>query len=298
MSTRFSHKAGRSGQIGTADLLALPIRLGLAGRMCLTLGRAGRHLFHVDPPSDLVAAGHDDAYFEHEIQLGRRFVRLFDTPLSVRGSDVLEIGCGFGGMLHVFGEQGAASVTGIDIDESRAAYARKKMADRASVVTAPAERLPFPDQSFDLVACDSTIEHVNDIGLVLAEVRRVLRPGGRFFGAWGNSWWSANGPHHMKVLPVPWIQLVVSDRTLIDVIRHLAAKGAMPDSYLEYKLLDLNRMGKTSRRMFARAARAAGFDVLEHANRSSHWWKHALAQLPVLTELLAGDLAEVLRRPG
>ena len=43
----------------------------------------------------------------------------------------------------------------------------------------PDEPLPFADGEFDLVLCAETIEHVRDVQLLLSEVRRVLRPGGR-----------------------------------------------------------------------------------------------------------------------
>jgi ubiquinone/menaquinone biosynthesis C-methylase UbiE len=50
---------------------------------------------------------------------------------------------------------------------------------RASVVAAPAERLPFPDASFDTVSATLTLCTVDDLATALGEVRRVLVPGGR-----------------------------------------------------------------------------------------------------------------------
>ena len=43
----------------------------------------------------------------------------------------------------------------------------------------PDAPLPLPDNAFDLVLCAETLEHVRDVQLLLSEVRRVLRPGGR-----------------------------------------------------------------------------------------------------------------------
>jgi SAM-dependent methyltransferase len=52
---------------------------------------------------------------------------------------------------------------------------------RAVDVIAPAESLPFEDESFDAVICTEVLEHARDPSRALAEVRRVLRPGGRAF---------------------------------------------------------------------------------------------------------------------
>jgi SAM-dependent methyltransferase len=41
------------------------------------------------------------------------------------------------------------------------------------------ERMPFPNRSFDLVVCNHVLEHVSDADAALAEIRRVLKPGGR-----------------------------------------------------------------------------------------------------------------------
>ena len=58
--------------------------------------------------------------------------------------------------------------------------ARARVPDARFVQIAPDEPLPFEDGSFDLVLCAETIEHVRDVQLLVSEVRRVLRPGGRF----------------------------------------------------------------------------------------------------------------------
>ena len=46
-------------------------------------------------------------------------------------------------------------------------------------VVANAERIPFPSQGFDLVLCTQMLEYAPDPGLVLSEIHRVLKPGGR-----------------------------------------------------------------------------------------------------------------------
>ncbi len=96
---------------------------------------------------------------------------------------VLEYGCGTGGagMTWDLADRGA-TVTAIDISETAIALARERATHYPpGVLTlerADAEALPFPDASFDII-CGSGILHHLDIQRAIAEVRRVLKPGGR-----------------------------------------------------------------------------------------------------------------------
>jgi SAM-dependent methyltransferase len=58
-----------------------------------------------------------------------------------------------------------------------------------------AEQLDFPDQSFDLVISLSTFEHVGDVPRVLAEIKRVLRPGGSALISFEPVWTCSYGHH-------------------------------------------------------------------------------------------------------
>ncbi|SEC60624.1 Methyltransferase domain-containing protein [Rhizobiales bacterium GAS191] len=51
--------------------------------------------------------------------------------------------------------------------------------NHSSVEPIDVERIPYPDQTFDLAVCNHTLEHVTDPGRALSELRRILKPGGR-----------------------------------------------------------------------------------------------------------------------
>jgi SAM-dependent methyltransferase len=57
--------------------------------------------------------------------------------------------------------------------------ARRRLPEAAAAELEPDAPLPFADSEFELVLCAETIEHVRDVQLLLSELRRVLRPGGR-----------------------------------------------------------------------------------------------------------------------
>jgi ubiquinone/menaquinone biosynthesis C-methylase UbiE len=95
---------------------------------------------------------------------------------------VLEIGAGTGFNLEHY----PADVGDVVFTEPSAAMLRRAeeraaaLGGRAQGVEAPAERLPFPDDSFDTVVSTLVLCSVGDQDDALAEIRRVLKPGGRF----------------------------------------------------------------------------------------------------------------------
>ncbi len=97
------------------------------------------------------------------------------------GEHILDVGCGDGQLTARLGATGAI-VTGVDASRAmvEAARARGVNADNAQ-----AEQLPYPDAAFDAVFSNAALHWVRDQEAMLAEVRRVLRPGGRFVAEMG-----------------------------------------------------------------------------------------------------------------
>jgi SAM-dependent methyltransferase len=260
---------------------AVPVLLGL-GAVC-------RRLFHFQDPCDLGTAEVEQDHFD----LARRNAEGFLARLPlVADRDVLDLGCGHGGMLEALGERGARAV-GLDPDESRVAFAQER---GLRAVTGTAENMPFPAESFDLIVSDSVLEHLHDIDRVLEEAARVLRPGGELVATWGPAWLTYNGPHLIKCLSVPWVQLLFSDKTIVAALRRQRQSGRWPESYLDYKIDDFLTMGRLTRRKLRRAARRAGLEIVEETSRSSRRLKDTLAKVPPFDELLAGELFVRLRR--
>lgn len=95
--------------------------------------------------------------------------------------DVLEIGCGLGTDGAQFAQAGAR-YTGIDLTDAAVDLARRRFEVfhlPGSFRVADAERLDFPDNSFDLVYSHGVLHHTPDTQAAVREVHRVLRPGGR-----------------------------------------------------------------------------------------------------------------------
>jgi demethylmenaquinone methyltransferase/2-methoxy-6-polyprenyl-1,4-benzoquinol methylase len=117
---------------------------------------------------------------------------------------ILDVATGTGGVAIALAERSGADVTGIDISESMLARGRERvraarLEHRIKLQSGRAEELPFPNGSFDAVSFTYLLRYVRDPVATVAELARVLRPGGilaslDFFvppnPGWHAAWWS------------------------------------------------------------------------------------------------------------
>lgn len=106
----------------------------------------------------------------------------FDQHIDWVGKDVLDLGCAGGFMSEALSRKGATT-TGIDPALQAIRVAKKRAETTGQSVRYDVgfgEALPYEKCSFDAVVCVDVLEHVSDLGKVLAEVERTLRPGGVF----------------------------------------------------------------------------------------------------------------------
>jgi len=156
------------------------------------------------------------------------------------GESVLEIGCGTGSelldLVALAGNEGR--VLGLDVSSGMLDMARKKVADSGvdvRLIQGDARRLPFAGKSFDAVTMSFTLELFPEgqIGRVLREVRRVLRPKGRLgVVAMGKTprgrrpgvaerayvWLHRHFPHFIDCRPIDLDRLL--EKARFRVIRH------------------------------------------------------------------------------
>jgi ubiquinone/menaquinone biosynthesis C-methylase UbiE len=105
--------------------------------------------------------------------------RLRRVPVR-RGWWYLDVGCGNGATARLVADTFGMRVVGVDVDPQQIALARGASGERAGVVfmTADATCLPFEDSRFDIVASNKTTHHLPRWPAALAEMQRVLKPGG------------------------------------------------------------------------------------------------------------------------
>ena len=112
--------------------------------------------------------------WSHEI--GKAFLAWLQPP---KGAHWLDVGCGTGIFTELISDSCApASVIAVDPAESQIARARKGIARmKAEFRLADAQELPFPDETFDVVASALVMNFVPNRARAMSEMRRVARPG-------------------------------------------------------------------------------------------------------------------------
>ena len=111
--------------------------------------------------------------------VGRRrivasFVAEICRKMGRHPTRILDVGCGTGANLEMLSQFGDAE--GVDVSQEALAFCRARGLER--IRHGEAERLPYEDESFDLVTALDVVEHLDDDVAGLCEMRRVLRPGG------------------------------------------------------------------------------------------------------------------------
>ncbi len=99
------------------------------------------------------------------------------------GDHVLDVGCGAGATPVYLAKRHDCRVIGVDISEDMVALARERaqqegVADRVQIRTADAQELPFEDDLFDIVLCESVTTFIDDKLRAVQEYARVAKPGG------------------------------------------------------------------------------------------------------------------------
>lgn len=114
---------------------------------------------------------------------------LAQTSLLKSGDRILEIGCGIGTIVSELAGQGY-DVRGTDISRVAIEYGRAKYPG-VRLDVQPAEELPYESGTFDVVLSFDLFEHIARIDLHVAQVNRVLKPGGYYLFQTPNKWSNA-----------------------------------------------------------------------------------------------------------
>jgi ubiquinone/menaquinone biosynthesis C-methylase UbiE len=113
---------------------------------------------------------------DRHVELEARLRKLL-APLA--GDErALDVGCGTGALAYALAPL-VGAVVGVDRSEDYLAAASADAPPNCTFVLGDAEALPFPYGDFDLVGCLRVLHHVHRPELVVAELARVTRPGGR-----------------------------------------------------------------------------------------------------------------------
>ena len=147
---------------------------------------------------------------------------------DVAGKDVLELGCGAAQWSILLAQRGARAV-GLDNSARQFEHARRLIAEAGvdvRLVHAPAEEVPLPDVSFDVVFCDHGAMTFGDPYRTVPEAARLLRPGGLFAFS-----------HLTPLAMCCWVEETqTTDRRLVTPYFGMHRFEELPDEPVEFNL--------------------------------------------------------------
>jgi SAM-dependent methyltransferase len=180
-----------------------------------------------------------DAY---ERFMGRWSRRL--APLLIRfgglshGERVLDVGCGTGSLSFTLAEtDDLAAITGVDLTPGFLDFARARNTDpRVTFEHGDARALPFADNSFDRAFSMLVLHFIPDAPRAVAEMRRVVRPGGTVAAA---VWDGYGGMPHLRMI---WDIAAVLDPVLErPLFRPMMVPGEMEEAWRAVGLVDIEQ---------------------------------------------------------
>jgi len=158
--------------------------------------------------------------------------------------DLLEVACGSGVFLATQAAH-VQRVAGLDLSDIQVGLARRRLADRiaegtAEIVAGDAAALPWEDGRFSVVTCMGSVEAFPDPGAALAEMHRVLRPGGRIVVSLGAK--VAEGTQTRRVMDAYWVWSE-------DDARRLVEEAGFGDVSVSYQSIDFGRLVNLANRL-------------------------------------------------
>ena len=247
----------------------------------------------------------DAAYSAWEYEEGRNLLTRYASWFgALDGLRVLDIGCGLGGKTAAYTEEGAEAF-GVDISKQHIAAATRFAASKgldARFAVGDAARLPFRDMSFHFVVANDSVEHFEDPAGTLADLSRVLIPGGRLF-LFFTPWRSPLGSHLYDYIRLPWCHLLLPERVIEEVLRLVLARRGDPDPAARASVLMGEYRSELNRITVGRYRRIVGGrgeleTVFERLLPPKFGALRFLASLPLIGEFFTGTVVALLRKRG
>ena len=255
--------------------------------------------------------------YGYNYALHSQYLRTVKSPINFDfyGKHILEIGCGHGGISCFYAVNGAENVVGIDFNKRNLKTAdnfAKKLENYVGAksrkdlpvqfMEMDASKLDFDDGSFDIVLADNAFEHFMEPEKVMKEASRVLKKGGQLIVPIFSSWWSKNGLHLKHGIKVPWANLFLSEKSILNVLYRKAETDPdlidfypgiknKPDFIREVrKYKDLNYITYGA---FKKMARRQNFTISEFSvlgTRNLRFISRILRRIPIINKTRLIDI--------
>ena len=99
---------------------------------------------------------------------------------AIQYDSLLDVGCGTGFLIDILTKQRKARYCGADLSDEMIRVAKEKNIPEAEFVVCTADKLLYPDETFDIVTCSQSFHHYPYPEKAMQEAYRVLKPGGLY----------------------------------------------------------------------------------------------------------------------
>ncbi len=210
---------------------------------------------------------------------------------GMRGTDILDYGCGTGRQAVALASHGARYVLGIDTNRKALGAAQALVRERNLE-----QQVEFSDWfntrcvgQFDLVISQNSMEHYPDPASALEEMKSALKPNGRVLVTFGPPWFAPYGSHMHFFTKLPWVNLLFREKTVLNVRRHFRQDGATRYEEVE------SGLNKMTVARFERIVSQAGVSVLYRRYDCVKNLRF-LGRIPALRELFINHISCILAK--
>jgi len=198
---------------------------------------------------------HDIEYFKQGKLENEKFWKRLSGKPDFTNSCVLDVGCGHGRLCIDTALSGAKKVVGIDLNSRLIEFARENLERNYYDLS---NKIEFHNISlgdlydgvqFDYILSKDSFEHIIDLDLLLQEMKKRLKKGGRIYVGFGPLYRSYFGDHKKTKAKIPWFHLIIPESVLLRRLNRNRDKKIKSIEELglnKYRLKDYKRLFKES----------------------------------------------------
>ncbi len=213
--------------------------------------------------------------------------RVFDNfDEEIVGRRVLDFGCGNGFQACAMAKLGARQVIGLDTNPKSIAHARALALEMGLCGKVEFGDTPkqFGAMQFDVVISQNSMEHFADPANVIEQMKHALAPGGKLFITFGPPWFAPYGSHMRFITPLPWVNILLPERTVMKIRARYIHDGAMRYEDVE------GGLNKMTLRKFEKLMRESGMTIT-HCRYDCVKGLNFLGRLPIMRELFINHIS-------
>ena len=245
--------------------------------------------------------------YEKGAETIKNFMNYTTKEEMMEGKTVLDIGCGAAGKSLYYASLGAEKVHGVDVvehyeAESTALAEKLGLSDRIEFHLCDAAKLVFPENTFDTIIMNDSMEHVAQPEKVLEQCERVLKHGGKLYVNFC-PYYHPYGAHLSDAIGIPWVHMFFGETTMIEAYKELIKGLPDEESRLEFRFSKnengvetISYINHMTIKRFKKVFKTSGMSIRYYNEIPLRSIFKILAKLPLLKEMFVKMTVCVLEK--